>query len=148
MTTNEESPSAPSTSPQAHAPELIPLNQGWTTRWLVSCVAAAAEEPDNPSAGWFEVDADGRDGTVELWGNEMTPVEARNLAAALIEAARHAEGYWSQLLSALTDQEAFVDRDLGPHATIEQKRAVHAWFRAAHARVAAQRPKLPQERVS
>lgn len=146
MTTNDNTPSVPEQAPLT-TPELIPLNQGWSTAWLVSCAAAAAEEPDNPYAGWFDVKADGRGRTVELWGNEMTPAEARNLGAALIEAARHAEGYWAQLLSSLTDQEAFVDRDLGPNATIEQKRAVHAWFRAAHARVSANRPK-PQERAS
>ena len=147
MPDNEEPRSAPALPP-ASMPELIPLNQGFTTRWLVSCAAAAAEDPDDPYAGWFEVDADGRQGTVDLWGNEMTPTEARNLAAALIEAARHAESYRSQLLSALSDQQAFVDVDLGPDATIEQKQAVNAWFRAAHARVSGNRPKQPQERAS
>lgn len=141
MNKDSGSPSAPDPLARVPEPELIPLNQGWSTEWLVSCKDDAEADPENPYAGWFEVKADGRTGTVEFCGNDLTPTEARNLAAALIEAARHAEGYWNAVLGVLTDEEFYVDLDLGPEATIEQKRAVHAWFRAAHRRVADRRPR-------
>lgn len=114
-----------------YVPELIPLSQGWHTEWLVSY--SAGVDPDDPHDGWHTVKADGRKGIVDF-GEEMTPIEARNLGMALIEAARHAESYAGTVLGVLTSEELYVGIDL-PDAETDQKRAVHAWFRAAWSRV-------------
>lgn len=119
---------------RAYVPELIPLDQGWSTQWLVSFEAGAKANPDDPHAGWITVDADARRRLVEMYGDEMSPVEARLLAAALVEAARHAESYGNALLGMLSHQEPYVGIDL-PNASTTEKRAVHEWFRATWSRV-------------
>jgi hypothetical protein len=116
-------------TPSPYVAELIPLNQGWLTSWLVSC--EADQDPDDYHAGWIRVRADGRQRLVELESGEvLSPVEARNLAAALIEAARHAESYAVTVSSVLGDEEMRVRSDLGD-APIETHQAVHGWFRMA-----------------
>jgi hypothetical protein len=110
-----------------HVPELIPLNQGWSTQWLVSY--SIGVDQDDPYDGWHTVSADARKGTVDF-GEEMTPVEARNLGLALLEAARHAESYASTVMGVLSSEEPYVGIDL-PDASTEEKRAVHSWFRSA-----------------
>jgi hypothetical protein len=118
-----------------YVPELIPLNQGWSTQWLVSY--SIGVDPDDYHDGWHTVSADARKGTVDF-GEEMTPVEARNLGLALLEAARHAESYANTVLGVLSSEEPYVGIDL-PDASTEEKRAVHGWFRAAWLRVVARR---------
>lgn len=118
-----------------YVPELIPLNQGWSTDWLVSYETGV--DPDDPHDGWHTVRADARKGIVDF-GEEMTPTEARNLGMALIEAARHAESYANTVMGVLSSEEPYVGIDL-PDASTEEKRAVHGWFRSAWSRVHAWR---------
>jgi hypothetical protein len=113
--------------------EMIPLNQGWNTDWLVSY--ASGVDPEDDHAGWLTVNANARTGMVDF-GEELTPTEARNLALALIEAARHAESYGYTVATALTDEQMYSDPEMDA-APVETQRAINGWINRAVARAQA-----------
>lgn len=54
---------------------------------------SAEMEPENPWAGWYHLAGNARRHVVDVEGVEYTPTEARQFAAALVEAADHTENY-------------------------------------------------------
>jgi hypothetical protein len=139
MTTSEPLDLSAQPVTRPYVAEMIPLNQGWNTDWLISCESAM--DPEDHHAGWMTVSANAYKGIVDF-GEEMTPTEARNLATALIEAARHAESYGHTVTNVLTDEQMYSDPEMEA-APLEARRAINGWInravRRAQARVAAAR---------
>jgi hypothetical protein len=117
---------APEAEPRPpYTPEMIPLHEGWLTRWLVS--VESERDPDNPWKGWAEVEADAVSHIVEIDGMEMSPAETRNYARALDQAADHAEG-------------RNIDSDLGDSSRRARPRGraqAQDWIQAARNRALA-----------
>ena len=139
MTTSEPLDLSAQPVTRPYVAEMIPLHQGWNTDWLVS--VESAMDPEDHHAGWMTVNANARKGIVDF-GEELTPTEARNLAMALIEAARHAESYGHTVTNVLTDEQMYSDPEMDA-APLETRQAINGWInravRRAQARVAAVR---------
>lgn len=124
--------------PVPYRAEMFPLNQGWATTYLFSVKSEQDPTGEDYMAGWASVHADARAETVDITvGGEdllLSPIEARNLATALMLAADHAEHYAATVLAVLSNEQRQVSHDMHGQP-LEAHRAVHEWFRRANHRV-------------
>jgi hypothetical protein len=127
----------------SYQPQMIPLWKGWATEWLVSIESEAAQDPDDPYVGWSFVRSDARSRRVELDSTDLSPTEARNLAAALMQAADHAEHYADQIVGMLNCESEMITADLSDFP-LESHGTVHEWVRRALGRAVERRGEATQ----
>lgn len=126
MTTIDPQPS-PERLP--YTPELVRVGYGWNSHWLVSYESGM--DPDDYHAGWADVWSNARTGLVEVChldsGDELTPVEARNLAHALLAAADHAEQHRFLVAEVLRSEQndGWIDQQ---GLSLDTVRAINEWI--------------------
>src|SRR5205807_4084959 len=112
-----------------YTPKLIPLRDGWCSRWMLT--VGSEMDPDEPYVGWHAIHADARTGEIELFETTLNAAEATNFAMALLQAVDHVRHYGDVVAAVLDNEDSHVRSDLGEDAPIEAHQAVHGWIRTA-----------------